>query len=296
MVIDKMPPTGSAPPARLRSQANKIVDSSFAPAEVGGEKTLTQHVGNAGFGASSVAAFTDSLSTTMDTVVHFPGMEAVPGLNLGVACVEGYNSIRKLKEGDKIVAATSGGNAVGSLGTFLAQVSMAPALVGAGRSSALLGLGAALGAVGGGLGIAAGIAEIRKGREILEAGGSSRTLMMGILDITSGVTSLAGAGAMAMGAAPVGICLMMAANVVDLAGIGVDYLWKRFSRQAQPQETAPETPQAEPTTSPDSPPGPAAPKVAIPAEAKLEEPVASAKVQPSATSLGQRSPSTLAEL
>ncbi|MBT9585049.1 hypothetical protein IV102_17025 [bacterium] len=212
----------------------RLPSAPAQPAEVGGEKTLTQHLGNAGFGASSVAAFTDSMGTMLDTVVSFPGVEAVPGLNLGVAAIETYNSVKKLKEHDPIVAATSAGNAAGSLGTFLAQVSLAPALLarnGAIRSGLLLGMGAALGAVGGGLGIAAGVAEIRKGLEIKEAGGSSRTLVMGCLDISSGVTSLAGAGAMAMGAAPVGITLMMLANLIDVAGIGVDYLWKRMGQK-----------------------------------------------------------------
>lgn len=254
------------------------------PAEVGGEKTVTQHVGNAGFGACSVAAFTDSLGTAMDTVVHFPGVEAVPGLNLGTACIEGYNSIRKLKEGDTIVAATSGGNAVGSLGTFLAQLSMAPTLIGAGKSATLLGLGAALGAVGGGLGIAAGIAEIRKGKEILAAGGSSRTMVMGMLDITSGVTSLAGAGAMAMGAAPVGICLMMAANVVDLAGIGVDYLWKKLSHKKSKEEV----PEEKPPTTPEPKP--------VEVKSLAEAGPSPVQVQASAGSTQSRSPATLVEL
>jgi hypothetical protein len=215
----------------------RIPISGPSPEEIGSHKTLSQHLGNAGFGASSVAAFADSMGTLMDTVVSFPGVEAVPGLNLGVAAIETYNSVHNLKEHEPLVAATSAGNALGCMGSFLAQVSLAPVLLrshGLLSSGLMLGLGAALGAVGGGLGIAAGVAEIRKGREIHQAGGSSRTLAMGCLDIASGVTSLAGAGAMAMGAAPLGITLMMLANVVDVAGIGVDYLWKKWSHKAAP--------------------------------------------------------------
>ena len=290
-MIDKLATPGVPPNPSPKKKA--------PPVEVGGEKTITQHVGNAGFGACSAAAFTDSLGTALDTVVNFPGAEAVPGLNLGVACVEGYNSIKKLREGDNIVAATSGGNAVGSLGTFLAQLSLAPALVGAGKTGALLGIGAALGAVGGGLGIAAGIAEIKIGREIQAAGGSSRTTVMGILDITSGVTSLAGAGAMAMGAAPVGICLMMAANVVDLCGIGVDYLWKRLS-QKKSEEASEEAAQEQPPPA-DSPATLGTPppvdaqdkaKATLPSDAA--PPVVEVVASPSSSNV--RSPATLAQL
>jgi len=174
------------------------------------------------------------MGTLLDTVVQFPGVEAVPGLNLGVAAVESYNSIHNLKQHHPIVAATSAGNAAGSLGTFLAQVSMGSALMGS-QSAMLLGAGSVLGAIGGGLGIGAGVAEIRKGREIREATGSSRTLMMGYLDIASGVTSLSGAAAMATGAGPLGISLMMLANLVDLTGIGVDYLWKKSEQQSEKQ-------------------------------------------------------------
>lgn len=293
-MIDRLPAAGVSPTP---------LPKKTPPAEVGGEKTVTQHVGNAGFGACSVAAFTDSLGTAMDTVVNFPGAEVVPGLNLGVACVEGYNSIKKLREGDKIVAATAGGNAVGSLGTFMAQLSLAPALIGAGRTGMMLGVGAALGAVGGGLGIAAGIAEIRKGREIMEAGGSSRTMVMGILDITSGVTSLAGAGAMAMGAAPVGICLMMAANVVDLCGIGVDYLWKKLSgnksKGEAPEAETEKPPADKPTFVEDKKsvaPKPVEVQELATASLRADAAPPPVQVQASPGSTGSRSPATLVEL
>jgi hypothetical protein len=209
--------------------------SQAEPSAIGEKKTLSQHIGNAGFGASTVAAFTDSLSTMMDTVMNFPGLDAVPGLNLGVAFVEGYNSIKKLvKDKEPIPAATSGGNALGSMGSFLAQLSLAPILLKGGiRSGLFLGVGAALGAAGGVLGLAAGVAEVRHGREQQKAGLGSRTFAMGVLDIASGVCTLAGAGAMAVGAAPVALALMMAGNLVDLAGIGVDYLWKRHTANAK---------------------------------------------------------------
>ncbi|MFN8609593.1 MAG: hypothetical protein U0931_18785 [Vulcanimicrobiota bacterium] len=216
--------------------------------ELGANKTVSQHLGNAGFGVSSVAAFGDGFSSLLDTAAQIPGAELVPGLNVGVAAVEGYNSIKKLREHEPIVAATSAGNALGTLGTFLGQVAAGHALLGwhLGGSAAVLAVGSVAGLAAGALGIAAGVAEIKKGNE----SNSTRTKAMGCLDITSGVVSLAGAGAMAMGAAPIGVGLLMLSNVVDLAGIGVDYLWKKLhlrkagqAEQASPPETVPRQPE-----------------------------------------------------
>lgn len=210
--------------------------------ELGANKTVTQHLGNAGFGAASITAFGDGLNTLLDTAANLPGAQAVPGLNLGVAAMEGYNSVKKLRDHEPIVAATAAGNAMGCLGTFLGQVSAAHALWGIhlGDTGNLLTLGATFGAVAGGLGIAAGVAEIHKGMKAH----SSRTTAMGVLDITSGVTSLTGAAAMAGGHAGLGVTLMMAANLVDLTGIGVDYLWKRIQDRlsGKHQESTPPVP------------------------------------------------------
>lgn len=197
--------------------------------ELGANKTVTQHLGNAGFGVSSLAAFGDGVSTLVDAAVNLPGAELVPGLNVGVAAMEGYNSVQKMRHHEPIMAALSAGNALGTMGTFLGQVAAGHALVGlhTGSSAALLGVGATFGLLAGGLGIAAGVAEIKKGHET----NSQRTKVMGCLDITSGLVSLSGAGAMAMGAAPVGIGLLMLANVFDLAGIGVDYLWNKLHQR-----------------------------------------------------------------
>lgn len=209
---------------------------------MGSHKTVSQHLGNAGFGVSSMAAFGDGLTTLMDTAAQIPGAELVPGLNVGVAAVEGYNSIKNLREHEPIVAATAAGNALGSMGTFMGQVAAGHALMGwqIGSSAAVLGIGAGFGLLAGGLGIAAGVAEIKKGRET----DSNRITAMGCLDISSGVVSLTGAAAMATGSAPLGVGLMMLANLVDLAGIGVDYLWKKLARDKGGKEA--EQPQSEP--------------------------------------------------
>ncbi|MBX3167650.1 MAG: hypothetical protein KF760_09565 [Candidatus Eremiobacteraeota bacterium] len=224
------------PKTTLRSAAPPSESETPPPAdgdslELGVHKTVSQHLGNAGFGISSVAAFGDGLNALMNTAAQIPGSELVPGLNVGVAAVEGYNSIKKLREHEPIVAATSAGNALGTMGTFLGQVAAGHALVGwqVGSSTAVLGVGAGFGVLAGSLGIAAGVAEIKKGHETH----SARTSAMGCLDISSGVVSLTGAAAMAGGAAPLGVGLLMLANLVDLAGIGVDYLWKKWTRPKQ---------------------------------------------------------------
>ena len=236
----KLPQRSAVPSPEAAAQDEDTV-------ELGTHKTVSQHLGNAGFGVSSMAAFGDGISSLMDAAVNIPGAELVPGLNVGVAAMEGYNSIKKLREHEPIVAATSAGNALGTMGTFLGQVAVGHALVGwqTGSSAALLGVGATLGVLAGGLGIAAGVAEIKKGNE----SHSQRIKVMGCLDITSGVVSLAGAGAMAMGAAPIGVGLMMLANLVDLAGIGVDYLWKKLHHRkaaAAAEEAAPPPPEQRP--------------------------------------------------
>lgn len=215
---------------------------------MGSHKTVSQHLGNAGFGMSSVAAFGDGLSTLMNTAAQIPGAELVPGLNVGVAALEGYNSIQKLREHEPIVAATAAGNALGTMGTFMGQVAAGHALMGwqVGSSAAVLGMGAGFGLLAGSLGIAAGVAEIKKGHETH----SNRITAMGCLDISSGVVSLTGAAAMASGSAPLGVGLMMLANLVDLAGIGVDYLWKRLTRNKGGKEAPAEI---EPTQVPPAP-------------------------------------------
>ena len=50
---------------------------------------------------------------------------------------------------------------------------------------------------------------------------------------------------MALGNGPLGVALMMGSNVVDLAGIGVDYLWKR-SQQADAEPPQADAPAPEP--------------------------------------------------
>lgn len=252
--------TPKLPPQSKAQAVDQAQPATEDTVELGANKTVSQHLGNAGFGMSSVAAFGDGISNLMDAAAQIPGAELVPGLNVGVAAVEGYNSIKKLREHEPIVAATSAGNALGTFGTFLGQVAAGHALLGwgLGGNPAILGMGSVAGLFAGGLGIAAGVAEIKKGNET----NSTRTKAMGCLDITSGIVSLAGAGAMAMGAAPLGVGLMMLSNIVDLAGIGVDYLWKKLHHRQQAEKAA----EAE-----QQPPHPAKEKPAEPAAVKTSE-------------------------
>jgi hypothetical protein len=229
------PPADDSPP---------IPNDTFC--EVGLEKDSIQHAGNATFGTASVAALTSNvgeLAGITGVASRIPGSRLIPGLNLLVVGVESYNAARKLAQGDHLVAATHAGNASGCMGAFLSEgkaLNFASKVAKVGRMSALAGVGAGLGFVGGVLGIAAGQAEIRQGLKNVKAGGTNRTLMMGILDVTSGVTSAIGSILLATGiGGPLGLGLLMVSGACDLAGIGADYLGARKAfKEKQARESA----------------------------------------------------------
>lgn len=213
------------PPSKMPAEREPLGESIK---EVGQDKYITQHVGNAAFGAASAMA----LFSTFDELARLGAKSRIarfiPGLNLFASSVEGLNATRKLIEGDTVVAAVHSGNALGCLASFLENSGMTARTAGIlGKMGA--GLAVGLSVVGGALGIAAGAAEIKKGLKIREAGGSNRTLTMGILDMTSGISSITAAVLMGTGVGvPAGIGLLIVAGICDLAGIAVDYLGHKF--------------------------------------------------------------------
>lgn len=214
-------------PERQPSQPGSVSPPDETPREIGTEKELSQHVGNAGFGISSVASIAGKLGKVSRVAKAF---KFVPGINLSVAAIESYNSAKKFKNNEPLVATSSAGNAAGCFGGFFEEFGAASLARGRAVSSGrFVNVGVALGVLGGALGIAAGAFEIKHGMKIKEASGSTRTLKMGYLDIASGITSLAGTALAATGS-PLGIPLMVTSGFCDLAGIAMDYLGRKHSK------------------------------------------------------------------
>ena len=142
----------------------------------------------------------------------------VPGINLVAAGVEGYNAVKKHRAGDHVVAMTAAGNSLGCMSSFLSESSLIALRSGG------AGMPAALAAGGGLLGLVAGTIEVKQGLANKRATGSSRTLAMGVLDLTSGAVSLTGSALLARHRA-LGMSMLIGSGIVDLCGIGVDYLW-----------------------------------------------------------------------
>lgn len=212
------PAAAPAPPPPPPEKETKGVLSDIA--EIGAVKTASQHMGNIGFGLASAIAFGSQARNLFKHAAPSLKLAALaPVLHLGVTVVEGYNAAKKYREGDSVVAATAAGNAVGCFAAFL-ETGAAMAMLGQ-RS----GLAVAMGATGGALGLGAGFVEVRQGLKNVKAGGSKRVLMMGVLDITSGLTSFAGAAVALKGIkGPIGPALMLAASTIDMSGIAIDYL------------------------------------------------------------------------
>lgn len=204
--------------------------------EVGLEKTPLQHVGNTGFGSTSVANIIGHGSKLLKAGSKVKFLRAVPLLNVGIVAVETVNATRKIKEKDFVVAATHAGNAAGCAGAIVESAAAVSAFAGnKGHHPAFTGVGIALGLIGGALGIGAGAVEINRGLKIRAQTGSNRTLTMGLLDIASGVTSATGAVLASTGAAlPVVLSFLIGASLFDIAGIAVDYLGKRRDSAGQP--------------------------------------------------------------
>lgn len=203
-----------------------------APREIGAEKDLAQHVGNAGFGLVALGTVAAGAKKIWNLAAESRLGRHIPGLNLGVAAVESCNAARKALEGEPVVAMTHAGNAAGCLGAILDERG---GLLALGFGGARVGLGVALGMVGGALGLAAGTVEIRQGLALRDAGGSSRTLAMGVVDLASGSTFLVGAALVAAGiGGGLGPALLLTAGVCDLTGIAVDYLGSRLFPAPRP--------------------------------------------------------------
>lgn len=190
------------------------------PKEVGADKTPSQHAGNAAFGLASVLGTVGNIKKLAAISKVGPIARFVPGLNLVAASIEGVNAMRKYRAGDHVVAMTAAGNSVGCMSSFLSESSvLALRMQRDSTSSALATAGGVLGLVAGGI-------EIHQGLKIKKETGSSRTLTMGALDISSGLTSLTGAVLVAKGNfRNLGMTMLIGSGVIDLAGIGVDYLW-----------------------------------------------------------------------
>ncbi|MEQ8223792.1 MAG: hypothetical protein ABRQ37_15870 [Candidatus Eremiobacterota bacterium] len=206
---------------------------TYIPSEIGEEKEHTQHLSNAGFGASSVITMGKNLKALSGIASNSKIARFVPGLNLGVAGIETYHAIKFLHKGEPVVAATSAGNAAGCMSSFLEESGTVSILASNATNMAALRFGAsAFGVIGGVLGIVAGVQEIKEGKKIKEATGSNRTLAMGVLDIASGVTSLAGGALCATGAGAVfGLPCLLAASLLDISGIVVDYYGKKIEEK-----------------------------------------------------------------
>jgi len=142
----------------------------------------------------------------------------IPGINLVAAGVEGYNAVKKHRAGEHVVALTAAGNSLGCLSSLLGESSLVALRSGG------AGVPAALAAGGGLLGLVAGSIEVKQGLANQRATGSTRTLAMGVLDLTSGVVSLTGSALLAKNRA-LGMTMLIGSGLVDLCGIGVDYLW-----------------------------------------------------------------------
>jgi len=207
---------------------DKIELSGNSNKEVGMEKETTQHIGNAGFGTTSVISMSTTVGKAAGIGAKAKFLKYVPGLNLAVASIEGYNAVKMMSKGDEVVAATHTGNAAGCMSGFLSEAKITTKAAGImGKLASRLSVG--LGFMGGALGIAAGTVEISKGMEIKKAGGGSRTLTMGILDVASGITSATGTILLATGVgSALGIGLIIASGAYDLSGIAVDYMGHKF--------------------------------------------------------------------
>lgn len=214
MRIQKLPtPPPQRTPVRKASAPEKEQHQ-----EIGADKSHSQHVGNAAFGLASLLGTLGNVRTLANVAGASPAGRLMPGLNLVAAGVEGFNALRKHRAGEHVVALTAAGNSLGCMSSFLGESSLLALRSGG------AGLAAALAAGGGILGLVAGTIEVKQGLVNRKLTGSSRTLTMGMLDLTSGVVSLTGSALLARNRA-LGMSLLIGAGMVDLAGIGVDYLW-----------------------------------------------------------------------
>lgn len=240
-MIEKLP--GSTAHARQsavartgRSDAPAPPDAPQDTLEVGKDKNALQHAGNAGFALASLTG----AAATISRIAARPRLaEEVPGLNLVVGVLEGFNFVHQARKGQKVVALGHAGNAAGCIAAFAEDIGRFAALAPGGMGH-LGRLSLALGIAGGAFGVYQGIHEIRLGSEAKRQTGSTRTLHMGVADLTSGAATIGGIALSASKIAPtVGLALLVGASVCDLASIGIDYLG---AKQEGPQAATPPPP------------------------------------------------------
>ena len=213
MRIQANPITPKAPRRSAPPESRSGPATGADVVEVGQGKTPVQHAGTVGIGLSSLANATRAAKAILRVTAETPIARLVPGLNLGVATVEGVNAFHMHKRGHHVEAGAHLGNAVGCFAGFLEEGS---AWAMAAHQTTL---GSRLALTGGLLGLGVGLYEIRLGKQVMEQTGSRRTLVMGLLDAASGVTSLVASrvgGNLGMG-------LLLGSGILDLAGIAVDY-------------------------------------------------------------------------
>lgn len=173
---------------------------------------VSEHAGNIGYGLSQVLGLFQ-LGGRLPLVSKF-----VPGLNLGIAALEGYNSHRAHLKGDNVGATIHMGNSFSCLSGFLEE-SGALAL-----TKNNVGLGAALALAGGGLGFGVGIYEMRLSGRVQDPEEARKTMALGLIDTASGVACLtAGVLTCAGVGGNLGVALFAASSACDLASLGVDY-------------------------------------------------------------------------
>jgi hypothetical protein len=178
-----------------------------------GPRDVSQHAGELGYGLSAAASLL-LLGARLPLV-----SKLVPGLNLGVAALEGYNSHKAHLKGDTVGATIHLGNSLSCLSGFLEE---SGALALSSRNSSL---GAALALAGGGLGLGVGIYEMHLSTRVENPVEARKTLALGLIDTASGIASLtAGVLTCAGVGGNLGVALFAASSACDLASLGVDYL------------------------------------------------------------------------
>ena len=212
-------PAPPAPPAT----DEVVLSASQRRPSVLDEKRPVEHVGALSYGATAVADVGRQVGRLVRTAGQSRVLGVMPLLSIGVGCVEGYNAVRAHKEGRHAAALNAGGNAASCFGVSLEAGAMMA--LSNNRPELALGLGLS-GAV---LGLAGGALEIKNGLQARDAHGCNKELILGVIDISSGLLSLAGLGVALSGHGALGIGLMAAASALDVANVAVDYTLARKS-------------------------------------------------------------------
>jgi hypothetical protein len=190
--------------------------------------------------ATSTAADSWSLiSNIAKYSTKIPGARFVPGLNVAVTIMEGYNAHKSIKGGDKPIASCRTANSLACFGNILDNIGAG--FIAAKHSGICLGLATSLWGFSGCMALLGGVGEIRnglgkgKGKENENEGkAKDNTLIaIGAMDVTSGVTTIAGSALLALGVGgPVALGLYVVACACDLLSISTFY-YSKFSKEKQ---------------------------------------------------------------